>query len=435
MTHEPPSTLQPGTAHPSSAISLADDSSAISGTTLARALIANSFVLSGDGPGRSRCRSGGTLARQDSATLPGVGNNGLLISPYWRDRRISGGEIVHSPDSGVDSHIPPVPPIPPSLSSTLSYTRHLSTEVHRKPPSRSHSLRTRHLSNRGSKKSEPPLFLEDVTASPSDDFAPPPTQVPASGDNPRSPLPQPQSNQPTTSHNNSSNHFLNDPPRNSSPDPSVASSGPVPVSIRRSQPPPSLNLSSPSTATDGEGSSKLRPTPSDNLDESQRTDASSNTTRTEKTLGSAVSGEDITKVLTAYRFGSPLKSSFPIHMHESPDPSTPSLSSQSGGSRSHRADTSSSLSFPVTPDSANKSSRNGGSPCPIQSIASLIPLNCRTQRVRGEACLREPYWAWSEAEWSLATWPSSVWERSSAFLACTFAAFFTQVQRIAPVNG
>ena len=378
-TRELSNALQPGTAHPS-AVSLNDDSSAISGTTLARALIANSFILSNDNPGRNRYRSGGNLPRQDSATLPGANETGLLISPYWRDRRISGGEIVHSPESGIDPHIPPVPPIPPSLSSALSHTRHQSTEVSLKPPSRSQSLQVDRLYNRVSKKPEPSSALANVTVGPSD---PAPTQVPASSNDPRPALPQSPSDPSISSHDNSPSHSLNDtpsPPRNSSADlDATSSSDPVPANSRRSQLPPSLNLPSPSTATDGEDSSRPRPTLSDNQDEPQRTGASSNTTRTENTMGSATSGEDITNVLAAYRFVSPLKSSFPVHMHESPDPSTPSLSPWSGGSRSQRTDTTSSTSFPQTPDSAtSKRSRNGGFFCVIRNPARLTLLNLRS---------------------------------------------------------
>jgi hypothetical protein len=360
-TDETSNTLQPGTANPSSAASLHDDSSAISGTTLARALIANSFILSNDNHGRARYKSGGNLARQDSATLPGASDNGLLISPYWRDRRISGGEIVHSPDSGVESGIPPVPPIPANLSSAMSHVRHLSTEVPRKPPSRSQSLRIDRLSHRASKKSEPQSSLPGVIAGPSGNPTPAPTQIPASGGKPRPPLPLPPSNQPTLSRDNSSDRSSSNPstpPRDPPPDLNATSSEPAPVNVRRSQPPPSLTLPPPSASINGEDSSRFRRTPSEGHDEPQRTGVSSNTTRTDKTVGSATSGEDITKVLTAYRFGSPLKSSFPVHLHESPDPSTPSLSPWSGGSRSHQTDTSGS-SFPQTPTSATKRSRNG----------------------------------------------------------------------------
>ena len=364
VTYDPSNTLQPGTTNPSSAVSQSDDLSAISGTTLARALIANSFILSNDHPGRNRYRSGGNFARQDSATLPGASDAGLLISPYWRDRRISGGGIVRSPDTGVDFHVPPVPPLPPSLSSALLHTRHLSTEVSRKVPSRSQSLRADPLSNRATKITEEPvpLPLPSVVAGPSDNPAPT-TKAPAPGGTPKPPLPQPPSNEPTPPHDVLSNHSLDiqsGPPRNTSLNPNATSSNPEPLSIRRSQLLPSLNLPSFSSTVTGEkGSSRPLLTPGDNLEEPQQTGASFNTIRTGKTIGSATSGEDITKVLTSYRFVSPLKSAFPVRVHESPDPSTPSSSPWSGGSGSHRTDLSSSTSLPQTPDSATKRSRNG----------------------------------------------------------------------------
>lgn len=342
---------------PTSVVSANDDSSAISGTTLARALIANSFILSNDHPGRNKYRSAGHLARHDSATLPGTNEDGLLISPYWRDRRISGGEIVCSPESGIDSCIPPVPPVPQALSSTLSHTRHLSTEVVRNPPSRSQSLRVDRLSRRLSGKPEPPP-LERVVVGLPDNQTLAPTENHIPGDNSTLPLPQLPSNQ-STSHDNTSSHSLRIPsasPHDSSPNLNASSSDRGTVSIRYSQLPSSLNLSSPSPVADAEDNSRLRPTPNDNQDEPQRTGASSSTVQTEKT--SATSVEDIAKVLYTYRFVSPLKSGFPIHLHESPDPSTPSLSPWSGGVRSHKTGTSSSMSFPQTPISATRRSQN-----------------------------------------------------------------------------
>ena len=89
-----------------------DDISSVSGTTIARALIANSFVLSSDV--RRSCQSHGLsnmLARQDSATLP-RGENPFLNSPYWRDKRISGGDIILIPGTSRNSVALPIPPIP-----------------------------------------------------------------------------------------------------------------------------------------------------------------------------------------------------------------------------------------------------------------------------------------------------------------------------------
>ncbi|KAF8219638.1 hypothetical protein L208DRAFT_823633 [Tricholoma matsutake] len=91
-------------SRPTSQVS-SPESSAISGTTLARALMANTFVLSGDSRA-SRYRSGVSLARADSATLP-RGEFTLLHSPYWRERTNSGGELTLSPSTP-----PPVPPVP-----------------------------------------------------------------------------------------------------------------------------------------------------------------------------------------------------------------------------------------------------------------------------------------------------------------------------------
>ncbi|KAH7929009.1 hypothetical protein BV22DRAFT_1192376 [Leucogyrophana mollusca] len=114
-TAEPPSRLEAppplgaaSASHQPSPIS-SEDMSAVSGTTLARALIANSFVLSSSDHRSSRYRSG--MTRQDSATLP-RGDHPLVNSPYWRDRRISGGEIVLASESRRESLIPPVPPVP-----------------------------------------------------------------------------------------------------------------------------------------------------------------------------------------------------------------------------------------------------------------------------------------------------------------------------------
>jgi hypothetical protein len=99
---------------PQSAIS-GDDMSSVSGTTLARALIGNSFVLSNDHR-LSRNRTG--LTRTDSTTLP------RHSSTYWSDKRVSGGEVVVDPDSS----IPPVPPVPADLTSPRHNRRSFAPE-------------------------------------------------------------------------------------------------------------------------------------------------------------------------------------------------------------------------------------------------------------------------------------------------------------------
>ncbi|KAG6855638.1 hypothetical protein H0H87_012780, partial [Tephrocybe sp. NHM501043] len=88
---------------PASSVS-SPESSAVSGTTLARALMANTFVLSAD-TRQSRYRSGGSaLSRMDSATLP----RAEYAYPNWRGSMASLGSDVLSPPAA--AAVPPVPP-------------------------------------------------------------------------------------------------------------------------------------------------------------------------------------------------------------------------------------------------------------------------------------------------------------------------------------
>ncbi|KAK0498784.1 hypothetical protein EDD18DRAFT_50647 [Armillaria luteobubalina] len=83
-------------SRPTSQISSIEELSAVSGSTLARALMANSFVLSSDSR-LSRHRSGASsIVRTDSATLP-RGEHPFLNSPVIRDRTLSWGKLVYSP--------------------------------------------------------------------------------------------------------------------------------------------------------------------------------------------------------------------------------------------------------------------------------------------------------------------------------------------------
>ncbi|KAG5635629.1 hypothetical protein H0H81_010576 [Sphagnurus paluster] len=91
-------------SRPTSEIS-SPDSSGVSGTTLARALLANTFILSRE-TRASRYRSGGsTLTRIDSATLP-WGDFSLPHSPHWRER--ASLESTLSPGF-TSQNLPPIP--------------------------------------------------------------------------------------------------------------------------------------------------------------------------------------------------------------------------------------------------------------------------------------------------------------------------------------
>ncbi len=96
-------------SRPTSQISSIEELSAVSGSTLARALMANSFVLSSD-TRLSRHRSGASsLVRTDSATLP-RGEHPFMNSPVIRDRTLSWGSQFSSSLSPASSEA--VPPIP-----------------------------------------------------------------------------------------------------------------------------------------------------------------------------------------------------------------------------------------------------------------------------------------------------------------------------------
>ncbi|KAF9450801.1 hypothetical protein P691DRAFT_809502 [Macrolepiota fuliginosa MF-IS2] len=110
------------------------ESSAVSGQTLARALLGNSFVLSNDGRS-SRYRSGfGGLVRSDSATLP-RGDHPLMNSPYWRDRTLSGTSDTFS----ADLRAPPIPPNADKVYIPPQTPRQSGIEMKRKTNVRRHS--------------------------------------------------------------------------------------------------------------------------------------------------------------------------------------------------------------------------------------------------------------------------------------------------------
>lgn len=120
-------------SRPLSEISTAE-SSAVSGQTLARALLGNSFVLSSD-TRSSRYRSGfGGLVRSDSATLP-RGDHPLLNSPYWRDRTLS----VASDNFAADIKAPPVPANADKVYVPPQTPRHSALDAKKKSNVRRHS--------------------------------------------------------------------------------------------------------------------------------------------------------------------------------------------------------------------------------------------------------------------------------------------------------
>ncbi|PFH50850.1 hypothetical protein AMATHDRAFT_3583 [Amanita thiersii Skay4041] len=115
-------------------------SSAISGTTLARALFNNTFVLSVDSRDSRKHRSGAsTLTRSDSATLP-FGEHPFLNSPFMRERKSSGSADVLSWSSSANV-VPPVPPLPPDAERLFMATKSGSIErsITRNPNRRSSS--------------------------------------------------------------------------------------------------------------------------------------------------------------------------------------------------------------------------------------------------------------------------------------------------------
>ncbi len=113
-------------SRPLSEVSTAE-SSAVSGQTLARALLGNSFVLSNDNRS-SRYKSGfGGLVRSDSATLP-RGDHPLMNSPYLRDRNLSGTSDTFANDYGV----PPVPPNADKVYVPPQTPRHSGAELKKK---------------------------------------------------------------------------------------------------------------------------------------------------------------------------------------------------------------------------------------------------------------------------------------------------------------
>ncbi|KAF9029518.1 hypothetical protein BDZ89DRAFT_1065306 [Hymenopellis radicata] len=123
-----------GKTRPSSQASI-DELSALSGSTLARALMANSFVLSSDHA--SRHRSGASsIVQMDSATLP-AGEHPFLGSPMIRDRTLSWNPSASPNTPGL------VPPVPTNAELVYSPPLHFRREDKPKPSERTGSVKRR----------------------------------------------------------------------------------------------------------------------------------------------------------------------------------------------------------------------------------------------------------------------------------------------------
>ncbi|KAH9854577.1 hypothetical protein C2E23DRAFT_817058 [Lenzites betulinus] len=120
----PPSLPTKGSRPPSPSSAITDGiSSAVSGTSIARALVATSWILSNESRA-SKYKSGTT--RQDSATLP-RGEHPLHGAAYSRERRSSTDEA----GSQRSSSVPPVPRLPSRNELGLSIDGASGTWSHR----------------------------------------------------------------------------------------------------------------------------------------------------------------------------------------------------------------------------------------------------------------------------------------------------------------
>ncbi|KAG6915121.1 hypothetical protein DXG01_013174, partial [Tephrocybe rancida] len=178
--HNPKVQLLPSSdaSRPTSTIS-SPESSAVSGTTLARALMANTFVLSGD-TRQSRYRSGGSnLTRTDSATLP-RGEYGVIYSPYWKDR--ASMELALSP--GAMEDVPPVPGnaelvyVPPQTQREANDSRNKKSPDDAAPEGNSQAS----FSNADAPAPAPSLSLESLPGTSKKRDASPTPPAPAPSD-------------------------------------------------------------------------------------------------------------------------------------------------------------------------------------------------------------------------------------------------------------
>ncbi|KAF9491527.1 hypothetical protein BDN71DRAFT_1510293 [Pleurotus eryngii] len=150
-----------------------EPSSAVSGTSLARALFANTFVLSGNQTSRYRSGVSMNLTRQDSATLP-RGEHPLMSSPFFRDRPEQIGSPILIP-VGTGVSLPPPSSYRPSTAESMHRHRVPRRSVPDRPmtaPSSKHfsaaSLPIKHASETDQSETETEPKENEIVSAPVD---------------------------------------------------------------------------------------------------------------------------------------------------------------------------------------------------------------------------------------------------------------------------
>ncbi|KAJ8700799.1 hypothetical protein PTI98_003789 [Pleurotus ostreatus] len=150
-----------------------EPSSAVSGTSLARALFANTFVLSGNQTSRYRSGVSMNLTRQDSATLP-RGEHPLMSSPFFRDRPEQIGSPILIP-AGTGVSLPPPSSYRPSTAESMHRHRVPRRSVPDRPmtaPSSKHfsaaSLPIKHASETDQPETETKPKEDEIVSAPID---------------------------------------------------------------------------------------------------------------------------------------------------------------------------------------------------------------------------------------------------------------------------
>lgn len=151
-----------------------EPSSAVSGTSLARALFANTFVLSGNQTSRYRSGVSMNLTRQDSATLP-RGEHPLMSSPFFRDRPEQIGSPILLIPAGTGVSLPPPSSYRPSTAESMHRHRVPRRSVPDRPmtaPSSKHisaaSLPITHASETDQPETETKPKEDEIVSAPVD---------------------------------------------------------------------------------------------------------------------------------------------------------------------------------------------------------------------------------------------------------------------------